>query len=61
MLFVLGRTDLDFIFHMFSSGDSTGSTVAQSEAAYDAVIAQHPSTLLPLNHETYRKFIWPVL
>jgi len=38
----------------FDSGDSTGSTPAQSEAAYDAVIAQHPNTLLALNHETYQ-------
>jgi len=36
----------------FDSGDSTGSTVAQSEAAYDALIARHPSTILALNHET---------
>jgi len=36
----------------FDSGDSTGSTPAQSEAAYDATIANHPSTLLALNHET---------
>jgi len=37
----------------FDSGDSTGSTVAQSEAAYDSTIASHPSTILALNHETY--------
>jgi len=36
----------------FDSGDSTGSTPAQSEAAYDALIAQRPSTILALNHET---------
>ena len=45
----------DFYISYISSGDSTGSTPAQSEAAYDAVIAQHPNTLLALNHETYRK------
>ncbi|KAJ7472649.1 carbohydrate esterase family 4 protein [Mycena latifolia] len=38
----------------FDSGDSTGSTVAQSEAMYDQVVSAHPSTLLPLNHETYQ-------
>ncbi|KIJ94301.1 carbohydrate esterase family 4 protein [Laccaria amethystina LaAM-08-1] len=36
----------------FDSGDSTGSTPAQSEAAYDALIAKHPSNILALNHET---------
>lgn len=36
----------------FDSGDSTGSTPAQSEAAYNALIARHPSTILALNHET---------
>lgn len=35
-----------------SSGDSTGSTPAQSEAAYSQLIAKHPSTILALNHET---------
>jgi len=38
----------------FDSGDSTGSTAAQSEAMYDQVAAQHPSNLLALNHETYQ-------
>ena len=37
----------------FDSGDSTGSTAAQSNAAYDALVKQHPSTILALNHETY--------
>jgi len=37
----------------FDSGDSTGSTPAQSEAAYDTIIGQHPSTILPINHETH--------
>jgi len=36
----------------FDSGDSTGSTPAQSEAAYDALIAQKPANILALNHET---------
>jgi len=36
----------------FDSGDSTGSTPAQSEAAYDGIIARHPSNILALNHET---------
>ena len=46
-------------FHIsyISSGDSTGSTAAQSEAAYDAIIAQHPSNILALNHETQGKFM----
>ncbi|KAH9481128.1 Chitin deacetylase [Psilocybe cubensis] len=36
----------------FDSGDSTGSTPAQSEAAYTQLIARHPSTIVALNHET---------
>jgi len=35
----------------FDSGDSTGSTVAQSEAAYDQLIASHPKNIIALNHE----------
>ncbi|KAG6843343.1 hypothetical protein H0H93_001326, partial [Arthromyces matolae] len=36
----------------FDSGDSTGSTPAQSEAAYVSLIGKHPNTILALNHET---------
>jgi hypothetical protein len=59
VLFVLfwGRTDLDFHISYISSGDSTGSTVAQSEAAYDAIIAKRPGNIIALNHETYSKFM----
>ncbi|TDL19373.1 carbohydrate esterase family 4 protein [Rickenella mellea] len=38
----------------FDSGDSTGSTVAQSEQAYTNLINQKPSTVIALNHETYQ-------
>lgn len=37
----------------FDSGDSTGSTAAQSNAAYDTRLVKNPSTLLALNHEVY--------
>ncbi|KAG6852874.1 hypothetical protein C0991_008454 [Blastosporella zonata] len=37
----------------FDSGDSVGNSAAQSEALYDQIAAQHPSTLLCLNHEVY--------
>ena len=40
----------------FDSGDSTGSTPAQSDSAYDALIKKHPSTILALNHEVYGTF-----
>lgn len=40
-----------------SSGDSTGSTVAESEALYDGIIASHPANILALNHETYREYL----
>lgn len=45
----------------FDSGDSTGSTVAQSEAAYTKVAKQHPSNLLALNHETYATTAYVIL
>jgi len=45
----------------FDSGDSTGSTPAQSEAGYDATIAMKPSTILTLNHETYETTAHQVL
>jgi peptidoglycan/xylan/chitin deacetylase (PgdA/CDA1 family) len=37
----------------FDSGDSTGSTAAQSKSAYNKLANTHPSTILALNHETY--------
>lgn len=37
----------------FDSGDSRGSTEAQINQAYDALVAQHPSNVLTLNHEIY--------
>ncbi|KAJ6620018.1 glycoside hydrolase/deacetylase [Mycena sp. CBHHK59/15] len=45
----------------FDSGDSTGSTVAQSEALYKSVVSSHPNTLLALNHETYETTAHQVL
>ena len=61
VLFIIrGGLILIFIFFSpyISSGDSTGSTTAQSEAAYDSVIASRPNTILALNHEPFRKFLW---
>lgn len=40
----------------FDSGDSTGSTAAQSNAAYDALVKKRPSTVLALNHEVYSEY-----
>jgi peptidoglycan/xylan/chitin deacetylase (PgdA/CDA1 family) len=37
----------------FDSGDSTGSTPAQSKQMYNDLANRHPSTVLALNHETY--------
>jgi len=45
----------------FDSGDSTGSTAAQSNAAYDQLANQHPSTILALNHEVYETTVSTVL
>ncbi|KAJ7136630.1 carbohydrate esterase family 4 protein [Mycena epipterygia] len=36
----------------FDSGDSTGSTVQQSETLYDGVVRSHPNSVLAVNHET---------
>ncbi|KAF7979559.1 hypothetical protein HWV62_41832 [Athelia sp. TMB] len=45
----------------FDSGDSTGSTAAQSNAAYDALVKQHPKTILALNHEVYETTAYTVV
>ncbi|KAF7986562.1 hypothetical protein HWV62_26304 [Athelia sp. TMB] len=45
----------------FDSGDSTGSTAAQSNAAYDALAKQHPKTILALNHEVYKTTAYTVV
>jgi len=45
----------------FDSGDSTGSTPAQSNAAYDQIANQRPSTILALNHEVYEQTAHTVL
>ncbi|KAF8150188.1 carbohydrate esterase family 4 protein [Crassisporium funariophilum] len=45
----------------FDSEDSLGASVATSEALYDQVIAQHPSTILALNHEVYETTAHQVL
>jgi peptidoglycan/xylan/chitin deacetylase (PgdA/CDA1 family) len=45
----------------FDSGDSTGSTPAQSKQKYTNVANAHPSTLLALNHEVYERTVHEVL
>ncbi|KAF8072282.1 carbohydrate esterase family 4 protein [Lyophyllum atratum] len=45
----------------FDSQDSVGATPAQSEANYDQIIAEHPSTILALNHEVYETTVHQVL
>ena len=57
VVFFWGGTYLDFHTSYISSGDSTGSTVAQSQGAYDDIIARRPNNILALNHETYRKLM----
>jgi len=49
---VAAQRNQSLVLWDFDSGDSTGSTPAQSEAAYDTLIGQKPNTILPLNHET---------
>ena len=42
----------------FDSGDSIGATPAESNAAYDKLVKDHPSSVLALNHEVYSKFLF---
>ncbi|KAG9083542.1 Carbohydrate esterase 4 protein, partial [Ceratobasidium sp. 392] len=51
----------DLVIWDLDSGDSVGATVAQSEQNYDQAIAQHPSTILALNHEVYETTAHTVL
>jgi peptidoglycan/xylan/chitin deacetylase (PgdA/CDA1 family) len=37
----------------FDSGDSMGKPSEQSKQAYSDLAAQHPSTVLTLNHDVY--------
>ncbi|KAK3842202.1 MAG: carbohydrate esterase family 4 protein, partial [Linnemannia gamsii] len=52
VLEVAGALENKVVYWDFDSGDSTGSSVAQSKALYDKVIASRPSNILTLNHET---------
>jgi len=45
----------------FDSGDSSGKTAAESEAAYTALAAANPPTILTLNHETMEGTVKQVL
>jgi hypothetical protein len=40
------------------SGDSTGSTEAQSQDIYSAAVAKNPNNILALNHETSSTTAW---
>jgi len=57
----VGNNGQQMVTWDFDSGDSTGSSAAASEKAYDAAFAKHPSSLLPLNHETYNTTVHEVL
>jgi peptidoglycan/xylan/chitin deacetylase (PgdA/CDA1 family) len=43
----------DLVIWDFDSRDSLGATAAESEALYDRLAKDHPSTVIALNHETY--------
>lgn len=58
---VAGSRNQDIAMWDLDTGDSTGATPAQSRAAYDNVINQHPSTILALNHETIETTVHQVL
>ena len=42
----------------FDSGDSIGATPVESNAAYDKLVKDHPSSVLALNHEVYITFLF---
>jgi len=48
-----GNRNQSAVIWDLDSGDSTGSSVAQQKAQYDAVVSRHPSTVLSLEHEVY--------
>lgn len=50
---VLASRGYTSIYWSFDSGDSTGSSVKQSEAAYAKLAKSYPKPEIPLNHETY--------
>jgi len=45
----------------FDSGDSLNATVAQSDTAYDTLIATKPLSILALNHEVYQTTAFQLL
>ncbi|KEP47598.1 carbohydrate esterase family 4 protein [Rhizoctonia solani 123E] len=45
----------------FDSRDASGASAAESKQLYDQVIAQRPSTILTLNHETHDTTAYDVL
>lgn len=45
----------------FDDGDSTGSSAAQSKAAYRDIVNRHPNNILALNHETYSTTAYDVI
>ena len=47
---------LELFTFFFSSADSLGATVDQQKASYDKLVADHPSTVLSLEHEVYGTF-----
>ncbi|KAF9442802.1 carbohydrate esterase family 4 protein [Macrolepiota fuliginosa MF-IS2] len=53
VLKVAGQRNQSAVIWDLDSGDSTGSSVAQQKAQYDAVVSRHPSTVLSLEHEVY--------
>ncbi|KIY65582.1 carbohydrate esterase family 4 protein [Cylindrobasidium torrendii FP15055 ss-10] len=45
----------------FDSGDAAGASPEESKARYDQFVANHPSTLIALNHETHWSSAFDVL
>jgi len=52
VLQIIKQNGMSAILWDFDSGDSTGSTVAQSESTYQTKAQSFPASFLALNHET---------
>ena len=55
---VAANRNQKLVYWSFDSGDSIRATPAESNAAYDKLVKDHPSSVLALNHEVYSKFLF---
>ena len=55
---VAANRDQKLVNWSFDSGDSIGATPAESNAAYDKLVKDHPSSVFALSHEVYSTFLF---